>query len=185
MGFPKQLLVHDGMPLVRRAALAARGAGLDPVVVVLGASSTEISPALDGIESLIMVMNDDWRTGQASSIRAGLRAVETASVDGVLMMLGDQPLVDAAAIASIVSRFGSEHRIVASEYSGTVGAPALFGCEYVEELARLTGDSGAGKWLRDHASVVTRVELPEAKIDIDTPADVAALQQLMDSRSRG
>jgi CTP:molybdopterin cytidylyltransferase MocA len=37
---------------------------------------------------------------------------------------------------------------------------------------RLEGDTGAGKWLRDHSDIVTTVELPEAEQDIDTIEDL-------------
>src|SRR3990170_4638460 len=43
LGFPKQLIVHGGEPLVRRIALAAVEAGASPVVVVLGASADMIA----------------------------------------------------------------------------------------------------------------------------------------------
>jgi CTP:molybdopterin cytidylyltransferase MocA len=42
----------------------------------------------------------------------------------------------------------------------------------VGELMRLTGDKGAGQWLRSHPDKVTTVPLPEAQVDIDTLTDV-------------
>lgn len=176
-GSPKQLLVHDGQALVRCAALAAQNAGLDPVIIVLGANATLVAPVLSGLESVTMVMNDDWQTGQASSLRIGLQSAQAEQPDAVLVMLADQPLVDAPALDKILSKFDSEHRIVASEYDGTIGAPAVFGCEYLEDLMTLTGDTGAGKWLRRHIADVTQVALPEATLDIDTIADTEALKQ--------
>ena len=46
LGYSKQLIIHEGEPLVRRAAIAAVEAGASPVVVVLGADAEEIMPAL-------------------------------------------------------------------------------------------------------------------------------------------
>lgn len=174
-GSPKQLLVHDGQALVRRAVLAASHAGLDPVIVVLGASPALIASALSGMKSVTMVMNDDWQSGQASSLRAGLTAASEMHCDAALVMLADQPLVDADALRRILANFGSANRIVASKYDGTIGAPAIFGSEYFEELMKLNGDAGAGKWLQSHSSEITTVALPEAAVDVDTPADVALL----------
>lgn len=177
MGYPKQLVMHEGEPLVRRAAIAAVDAGAAPVIVVLGADAEKISPALAGLPSITTVFNRDWQTGLASSLAAGLRAlVESASTtDGILVMLADQPLVDAPALERLLAAFDAEHRIVASEYDQTMGVPVVFGREHVAELMGLAGDSGAGRWLRARAGSVTRVPLQGAAVDIDTPQDVDRL----------
>lgn len=175
LGSPKQVLLHDGQPLVRRAALAALAAGTDPVIVVVGSDSGLVTSALHDVPSLVIVANDAWQSGQASSLRVGLRAAMAAMADGAVVMLADQPLIESSALARLLSKFDRGHRIVASAYDGTVGAPAIFGVEHFDELMHLTGDSGAGKWLRDQGKIVTTVSLPEAMLDIDTRADAAAL----------
>jgi molybdenum cofactor cytidylyltransferase len=175
-GSPKQLLVHDGQSLVRRVAHAASDAGLDPVIVVLGASPALIASELSGMKSVTMVINDDWKSGQASSLRTGLVAAAEMKCDAAVVMLADQPLVDAGSLRRILASFGNAGRIVASEYGGIIGAPAMFGCEYFQDLMELDGDAGAGKWLRGHSSEVTTIALPEAAVDVDTPADVVLLR---------
>ena len=98
MGSPKQLMLHEGEPLVRRAATAAVDAGANPVIVVLGANANLLEPSLAGLESVTTVVNGDWEQGIASSLAAGLRALrEAREFDGVMITLADQPLVDAAA----------------------------------------------------------------------------------------
>jgi molybdenum cofactor cytidylyltransferase len=173
-GSPKQLLVHEGQPLVRRAAIAALDAGLQPVIVVLGANAAPIAPALAGL-NVTIVVNDEWRTGQASSLRAGIEAALGARIDGALVMLADQPLVDAASLSKIIAKFDDAHRIVAAQYGGVIGAPALLGIEHLGRLADLSGDTGAGKWLRAHGERVTSVPMPEAALDVDTIGDFDSL----------
>lgn len=175
-GKPKQLHLHDGEPLVRHAVNAALGAGVTDVIVVLGSEAEDIAYALDGISHARTVINDDWRTGVASSIEVGLDAVHEA--DGILIALADQPLVDATALARLIDRFDDTHRLVASSYADTIGVPALFGVEYADELRTLTGDHGAGRWMKARISDVTIVPLEKAAIDIDTPADAARLDDL-------
>ena len=176
MGFPKQLIVHEGEPLVRRIAAAAVEAGAGPVVVVLGANAEMIAPALSGLASVTTVVNGEWSKGMASSLAAGLSAVfEAAPCDAVLVTLADQPLVDAAALRRLIAAFDDEQRIIASSYDDTIGVPAVFGREHVHDLVHLTGDAGAGTWLRNRQSEVTCVPLDVAALDIDTPSDVAAL----------
>jgi len=176
MGFPKQLIVHEGEPLVRRIAKAVVEAGADPVVVVLGANADMVASALSGLERVRTVVNHEWSTGLASSLVAGLAAVlEDNSCDGVLVTLADQPLVDAAALSRLISAFNGERRIVASSYDDTMGVPALFAREHIADLMRLTGDAGAGSWLRSRPSDVTCVPLDVAAVDIDTVSDAAHL----------
>lgn len=177
LGHPKQLVLHEGEPLVRRAAAAARDAGADPVVVVLGAHAAHVAPALLGLAAVRTVVNEAWATGMASSLAAGLRAVTAdEACDGVLVTLADQPLVDATALRGLLAAFGAEHRVVASAYDGTIGVPAVFGREHVAELLALGGDAGAGAWLRRRRHAVATVPLAAASLDVDTPDDEARLR---------
>jgi len=172
-GSTKQLLIHEGEPLVRRAAKAALDAGAKPVMVVLGADAPMIAPEVAKLRHVRTVINTHWATGLASSLATGLRALmEISGCDAVLVTLADQPNIDATALKKLITVFDNDHRIVASAYAGTIGVPAIFGCEYVKDLMRLEGDTGAGKWLRDHPDVVTTVEIPEAEMDIDTEEDL-------------
>jgi molybdenum cofactor cytidylyltransferase len=178
LGEPKQLIEIGGLPLVRKAALSALEAGALPVVVVLGAENDQILPALDGLDNVRIALNSRWKTGMASSVAAGLSALsEDADVDGALLVLADQPFVDAHILRNLIDAFG-EVRIVASSYSNTVGVPALVGREFFPELMELQGDRGAGPWLRARANEVMSVPLLASPLDIDTKDDIDLLRQL-------
>lgn len=73
-GKPKQLLEWKGQPFVRAAAQTALRAGLSPVVVVTGANAEAVEAAVRDLD-VVIVRNDDWHSGQASSIREGLRSL--------------------------------------------------------------------------------------------------------------
>lgn len=175
-GFPKQLLTHQGENLVRRAAVAAIDARLSPVIVVLGAYASTIAQQLAGLDAITLVDNADWAEGQATSLALGVDAAAAVDADAMLVMLADQPLVNSDSLRRLIDRFDGEHRLVAARYSGTIGAPAIFGSEFFDDLERLHGDHGAGKWLRDREGDVTTVELEEAATDIDTPDDLPELR---------
>lgn len=175
-GAPKQLLVHKGQSLVRAAAKAATAAHTSPVIVVLGANRAQVAAELTRLRGVRTVVNEHWATGLASSLAVGLRALmEISGCDAVLVMLADQPGVDAAALKKLITAFDADHRIVAASYAGTIGVPAIFGCEHIKELMRISGDKGAGQWLRDRVDQVTSVPLPEAELDIDTMLDAEQL----------
>lgn len=169
-----------GEPLVRRAARSALAIGAHPVLVVLGAHADLIAPALDGLAGVTCIVHPDWSEGLGSSLAAGVRALDgvrldPGPLDGVLLALADQPLVDAAAHGALLAAFGGPQAIVAAAYAGTVGVPAIVGREHLDPLRAMQGDAGAGRWLRTLGTRVTAVPLAAAAFDVDTEADVARL----------
>ena len=148
-----------------------------PVVVVLGASAERLQPELNSLP-VIVAVNPLWEEGMASSIRTGLKAaaLESAGPDSVVIMLCDQPLITADRLDQLVKLHHSEARgIVASEYAGTLGVPALFCRRYYRALNSLEGDQGARKIIVKHGNDVARIELPEAALDVDRLEDTARL----------
>ena len=178
LGFPKQLVVHEGQPLVRRTAIAALDAGADPVVVVLGAHAPAVAATLSDVRRVLMVFNAEWENGLSSSLSAGLAEVFAhPSCDAALVTLADQPLVDAMALRRLMNAFDANHRLVASAYDDTFGVPAVFGREYHADLLQIGGDAGAGSWLRSRQDDVTRIPLQSAALDIDSSSDLARIAE--------
>src|SRR5918998_2119280 len=97
-GGTKQLAPFRGRPLLEHALAAV--AGLSPRVVVLGHAAEEIAAAVD-LQGARPVVCAGWREGQAASLRCGLAAV--AGADAVLVVLGDQPGITAAAVAAVAA----------------------------------------------------------------------------------
>ncbi len=177
LGSPKQLVADaQGRSLVRRAAETALASACRPVVVVLGASAEAVEVELAGLPVTITI-NPEWQTGLASSLQAGLNTLaEVQTPDAVVVMLCDQPQVTSALLDSLLDAYaGTEHEVIASEYGGTLGVPALFGPALFGALALLTGDEGARRVIKNYAGPMTRVPFPEGVYDIDTPLDVQAL----------
>jgi xanthine dehydrogenase accessory factor len=180
MGRPKQLLSYGGRTLLRNAAEMAVASVCRPIIVVLGAYEDQLQREIGGLP-VQSVVNERWAGGLGSSIRAGLEAVERCDREGaaeaVVLTLSDQPFVTDAVINDLVVTYRSSgKRIIASEYGGTLGVPALFGREYFAELAALSGAAGAKQIIAAHASDVGRVPFPQGTADIDTPEDYVALQ---------
>ncbi len=122
-----------------------------------------------------VVHNPDWEEGIASSIRAGVAAAgDTAKA--ILIMLCDQPRVTTGLLDEIISAYlSSGKRIVACEYGGTLGAPALFDHSLVSELTGLRGDRGAKQVIAEHPADVHRITFPGGVVDIDTTDDYRSL----------
>ena len=177
MGAPKQLLALEGRPLVVRAVEAALASPAWPVVVVLGAHAEKIRPVLARLPVLI-AESPVWAEGMAASIRAGVTTLRQFSraLDGALVALCDQPAFSADTIAQLVAAQRTTGRsIVAARYGGRHGAPALFLRGHFETLVHLTGEEGARTLLNGDPARVASVDLPALALDLDTPADYAAL----------
>ncbi len=178
MGLPKQLLEFEGNTLMRRAAESLAATDCDPKVVVLGAEAERCQAELGDLDLNIFI-NRDWEHGMSSSIKAGLRClldVEPAA-SAVIITLCDLPLVT----AEVIERFIAEYRsvrpnVIAAEYNGVCGVPALFSCDMFDEIFRLEGDKGARDLIR-HAGVVVRINVPEAAFDVDSPDDLIRVRE--------
>lgn len=173
MGTPKQLMLYKGVSLVRRAAQALIDAAFYPVVVVIGSEAEGSRKELDGLE-VVIAENQMWETGMSSSIRVGMENMLIAgpSIDAVLITLCDQPRVTADKLALFSDSFAGGHRgIIAAEYDGIRGVPALFPAAMFDELMDLEGDKGARDLIRSGDAF--SIALSEAAIDIDTPEDAA------------
>jgi molybdenum cofactor cytidylyltransferase len=175
MGTPKQLLQFQGQTLLRRAALAALGAGCRPVVVVTGAHAERTREELRGLD-VLEVVNPLWETGMASSVRAGVSALMESGASAVVLTLCDQPHVTSEIIAAlVVAHQATGSPVVASEYGGGFGVPALFGRALFPELMRLEGQEGAKQVIKRHAREARFVPFPGGETDVDTPDDFARL----------
>jgi molybdenum cofactor cytidylyltransferase len=179
MGQPKQLLKYHGKTLLRRTCEAAIGAECAPIVVVLGAHAQQIAAELDHL-AVDTTINQNWQSGIGSSIRAGVqRMIELSPMlDATLILLCDQPVVDASVIARLVQAFRESGKgVCAASFAQTLGPPAVVGRRFFEMLLRLPDDRGAKQLWLEHPQELCRFECAQAEIDLDTPED---LQRLAD-----
>ena len=117
------------------------------------------------------VINEEWKEGMASSIRLGVRALESArDVEGVLLMTCDQPAVTVKHLRQLMTKV----EVKASHYAGRNGIPAFFPKEYFNKLMELKGDVGARGLLAE----ARYEELENGELDIDTAADLARAREL-------
>lgn len=185
LGHPKQLLPYRGTTLLGWAVAQAEASlALDDVLVVLGHASDDILPTLERTRARVVVATE-FSEGCAASYRTGLAAADPRS-DGVMILLGDQPGVDAEAMERVAAewRAGSAD-IVVADYQGTLGHPLIFGSRLFPELAALHGDKAAWKLLDRHPAWVRATALSRTlPADVDTAGDYAALTQPDSDSSR-
>jgi len=175
MGRPKQLIDYRGQPLLRHAARTALEAALGPVIVVLGSSGDVCQAAVAGLD-VRCLRNANWKLGLSTSIRLGIEHVSTLPVGRVVIMLCDQPEITAGHLRLLVEGCADPMLAAATAYEGTLGVPAAFHRSLFPQLLTLTGDQGAKEVLRRRQKLCAAIPLAAAALDIDTPADAAALK---------
>jgi CTP:molybdopterin cytidylyltransferase MocA len=176
LGQPKALVELGGVRLVDRGAGLLRAGGAGPLVVVTGAAPLTLPGA-------IIVPNPDWASGMGSSLAAGLRAVPDGC-DAAVVALVDQPLIGAAAVQRLIAAHAAGAAVAVAGYHGRPRNPVLLArAHWPEVISLAAGDVGARPFLRAHPDLVTLVECADTgqPDDLDTPADLARLAQMLPS----
>src|SRR4030095_202423 len=167
-GSTKQLVRVNGRPLMHTVVSRAVELAGHSVTVVLGANAAEFAPLLRHSPAGIAV-NRDWTEGIASSIREGI-AHAPQSADGVLIALAAQAAVTADDLRLLACAWRrSPDSIVAAQYAGTVGVPAIFPRWCFRELNELRGDRGAQPLLQRHTDRLVRLPHASAEVGLHTP----------------
>lgn len=177
---------------------AAFGGGARRAIVVLGAHLSEARGAVPLRTDLEVVVNHQWREGQGSSLKAGLRALGAVS-EPVLLFPVDYPLVRASTVAQLVERFEGEADCARGELGGSGrwfvgrvvpsangihGHPVLFSPELVPVLLALGPTDSARDVFRARPTVEVVVDDEGVVRDLDTEEDLELLRALDLARAR-
>jgi len=182
MGSPKQILPWKGTHLLDHTIDNAKAVFGEGIVVVLGANANEIKSASTQ-EGVRYILNKNWRTGLGSSIAHGVDYIQRSFPDktALLIMLCDQPLLDAKYIMRLIQTFKDSNKgIVATAYSSGMGVPAIFDQRYFSRLAQLNEDFGAKRIIQKFQEDSIRLNPLGLETDIDTPEDYQKLTQTRD-----
>lgn len=174
LGEPKQLLRLGGETLVHRAARLGLATAPAEAVVVCGAHADAVWREVADLP-LRRLDGTDRDGGLGQSLAAGLGAL-SANIDGALVLLCDQPALDADHLLALRDAWRTDPtRAAASAYEGVLGVPALLPRAWFARLAEGRDDQGARALLRAHAAGVHAVAAPALAHDIDTPAQARGL----------
>jgi len=180
MGSVKQLLKWGASTLLGHSIETVRSLKCSEICVVLGANYDIIKSEIDSYPVKI-VNNEEWESGLGRSIALGVQhLIETHPIiEGILIMLPDQPLIDVHYLSSMIESFKpEEHQIIATYYDNhKQGVPALFDKTYFEELTKLSDDNGAKGIIKKYSNRVLTLFANRKISDIDTQQDYEELYQ--------
>lgn len=171
-GMPKQVLDWKGNPFVRVVANRAAEAGLSPIILVTGAFAAEIEQAVYNLKVKI-VRNNHWETGQAGSIKEGIRALASMGTEkpgACIFLLADQPHITASVLRALIEKHAEGlYPIVAPMVMDRRANPVLFDRSTHQDLLTLEGDVGGRAIFHKHRVEYMPWHDDRLLLDVDTP----------------
>jgi molybdenum cofactor cytidylyltransferase len=177
MGTDKATLTFRGQTFLERIAQTLRQGGLERVTVVLGHQAEDIQRQVK-IETAQVVINLDYKSGQTSSLQAGLRSLLPDDPEAIVLCLVDHPAISAETVRRIVATFRqSGAPVVIPTYQGRRGHPVLIARQVFEDLLELATDAGADSVVRKYRPNTLLVDVADEGIvvDVDDPESYARL----------
>ncbi len=172
-----------GKPMVRHVAEAALASAASDVVVVTGNEKAGITIALRSLP-ISFIDNPDYSKGLSTSLICGLNALPD-ECDGVLVLLGDMPGVDALLLDRLIAAFDpdEERAIIVASHDGRRGNPVLWARRFFPEMRELSGDAGARALFGPYAGLICEVEAgSDAPLtDLDTQEALSAYRARSDA----
>jgi molybdenum cofactor cytidylyltransferase len=180
MGGPNKLLAAiDGTPMVAHVARRLLASRARPIIAVLGNQADTVDIAL-GKLPVKRVRNPEFAAGLSTSLKRGIAALPS-DLDGVIVCLGDMPLISGRHLERLIAAFNplEGRAIIVPTRRGKRGNPVLWSKQFFPEMTGLAGDVGAKHLIGEHAEFVAEVEMDDdaVLVDIDTPEALDAFRE--------
>lgn len=169
-GSDKRFHDLDGVPMLSRTLRAYRAVFAEVAAVLRPreAAAAELVATAD----CRVVLAPDAALGQSRSLAAGVAAM--AAHDGLLIGLGDMPLVQPATLRRLATALAAApDHVVRPRCRGRAGNPIAFPASLFDALQRVEGDQGARRIVAEHERVLhLDVDDHGVLCDFDTPQPV-------------
>ncbi len=186
-GSNKLVATLRGRPLVLQTLehlTSARRSGLlAGVVTVIAAGDEAVAHAIAQSGSVV-VENPDPASGMGRSLQLGIGRLDHPPVEpmaeAAVIVLADQPVVRQEVLTALRDAWLSGAGIARPVYRedpDTPGHPVLLDRTRWHLVDDVQGDRGLGPALASHTDWVTTVMVEGYNPDIDTPADLAVLEE--------
>jgi molybdenum cofactor cytidylyltransferase len=178
MGEVKQLLRLGERMLLEQVLDNVRGSRVDEVVLVLGYAAEAIMECVPR-KNVKIVINEAYREGMGTSLRAGLSAL-SSQIDAALIVFVDQPMVRPATLNLLMHQYReSSGQIIVPMYKGFRGNPILLDRSVFPEVMALRGDVDCRAIFGNHLDAIVKVPVMDVGVllDLDSQADIERLKR--------
>ena len=170
MGRPKPLLQWQGATLVEHQVSILLEGGATEVIVVLGHRFEDVAPYVER-SGAAFVVNERYREGRTSSIKAGLEAVPEHT-DDVILLGVDQPRTAQIVVRVVDTHVGANALLTSPRLQGRGGHPLMFLTRLMPELRQISEQNqGLREVFERHRAEITEVRFddPMVRLDLNTP----------------
>ena len=146
-------------------------AAIPDVIAIVRTDDAALAIAL-GAAGARVVRCDNAGEGMGASLACGVRAMPQAA--GWVVALADMPWIAPESIARVAAAIAAGARAAAPFCRGERGHPVGFGRACYQDLAGLTGDTGAKVVVAANRDTLVRIDVDDPGIlrDVDAPADL-------------
>ena len=167
MGAPKALIPYRGRTFLQHLIEVTSHARIGIRRIVLGAGAEAIREKL-GLDPASIVINENWRQGQLSSIQAAIRNLLEAETEGLVLCPVDHPLVSSELVARLIAEFDASGKsIVLPVFRGKRGHPLIFRASLYGEILAAPPEVGARQVVWNHAGEVLEVPTEEEGVALN------------------
>ncbi|KPK88844.1 MAG: hypothetical protein AMJ88_18365 [Anaerolineae bacterium SM23_ 63] len=172
---------ENGQSIISHVVEVFLEGGASHVLVVTGGTREAIHASLIGME-VDFAYNPDYATGgMLSSLKVGLRALETRRIEGALVSPADLPMLLPTTVQRLIQVWEDESpSIVAPSYEERRGHPVLISRKEWKAIQKLRDDQTLRDFLRQREGEISYlvVDDPGVLYDLDTPEDYRSAMDL-------
>ena len=172
MGEAKLLLPFGRTTIIETIVNNTVKSKVDRTLVILGKYAEEIENKIKEYPVKIS-MNPNFADGMLSSVQYGLDGLPEDAI-AVLVILGDQPLIQSSVINRIIHKYGRTKKgIILPIYDKMRGHPVLIDIKYRDEIRQLNPHIGLRGLMYNNSKDILEVNMdtPDILKDIDTAED--------------
>ncbi|HBO96989.1 MAG TPA: hypothetical protein DE315_06005 [Candidatus Omnitrophica bacterium] len=163
-GSPKALARLDGRTLIEHLQELLLSTQLHEIIIVLGHGAEGIKPFLFKHKKIKVVYNKDYKFGQTSSFKCGLKEV-AAQATGILLLPVDYPAVKAETLDTLITFFEEKKPVaLIPSYRDKKGHPPILNVGLKSELLALEDPVGVNTVIHHHRDDVTVLPVDDAGV---------------------
>ena len=151
-----------GVPLIKLTVKNILDSSIDKLIIVLGYQKEIVKKVIDNSEKIEFVINENFESGMASSIKVGLSSLPEKT-DAFFICLGDMPMVNKN-ILNLLINSQNNKEIIVPNYNNKKGNPILFSKTMKDKIMNIDGDLGAKKIIKLNKDKVLNIKINDQSI---------------------
>jgi molybdenum cofactor cytidylyltransferase len=177
----KQCADIGGQTLLGHIVNQALASDFVEIILVLGYELKKVKSGLGELirdDKISVVENRDYYNGLSTSLKAGLRTLDT-SIDAAVFILGDQPNVSTKLMNDLIKEYKNSNAqlclpMLHKTKPPRPGNPVIISKGLFPEIFNITGDIGAREIVKRNISNARLVELDDesSQFQINTEDDL-------------